>query len=93
MRRYHGDIEKTVEALIACGGILPPRPSRGNRAGTSQQDDEEDEDELTEEQKKAVDELLKPDIPENEEDYLDLTLEDEAKFLEEYKTMLASLMT
>lgn len=96
--RYQGDIEKTVEALIACSGILPPRPSKGDKPGTSggarsKRDDEDDEDALTDEQKKAVDELIKPDIAEDEEDYLDLTLEDEARFIEEYKMMLASLRT
>ncbi|XP_072034436.1 NEDD8 ultimate buster 1-like [Amphiura filiformis] len=90
LQRYRGNIEKTVQALFACGGVLPPRPSKEDRPGTSR-DNDEVEIELTEEQKKAVEELIKPDIPENEEDYLDLTLDDEAKFIEQYKTMLASL--
>lgn len=33
---------------------------------------------------------LAPDIPEHDEDYLDLTLDDDTQFLETYKMMLAS---
>jgi len=38
-----------------------------------------------------VEEEILPDIPRDDDDYLDLTLDDEATFLDEYKSRLASL--
>ncbi len=41
-------------------------------------------------EKKAIEDIL-PDLPKDEDDHLDLTLEEEGIFLQEYKTLLESL--
>ena len=68
-------------------GIIFKDPSR---ASTSRTDPSSSDEELTDEQRKAIADIA-PDIPDHEEDYLDLTLEEEAKFIQKYKVMLASL--
>ncbi|XP_071792301.1 NEDD8 ultimate buster 1-like [Asterias amurensis] len=92
--RYHGNVGKAVEVLLSNGGMLPPQAatpsSDSSRASTSQTDPSSSDEELTDEQRKAIADIA-PDIPDHEEDYLDLTLEEEAKFIQEYKVMLASL--
>ena len=40
-------------------------------------------------EREAVDMII-PDIPKEEEDYLDLTLEEEAAYLQEYMALLTS---
>ena len=42
------------------------------------------------EEKEAIDKLVS-DLPTEEEDYLDITLTEEAEFLQEYKTLLNSM--
>ncbi|XP_022098382.1 NEDD8 ultimate buster 1-like [Acanthaster planci] len=92
--RYHGNVGKAVDVLIARGGVLPPEPvqasssSGSSRSRTGASDDEEEY--LTEEQKQAIADIA-PDIPDHEEDYLDLTLEEEARFIQEYKARVASI--
>ena len=44
------------------------------------------------EEKEAIDKLVS-DLPTEEEDYLDITLTEEAAFLQEYKTLLNSMMS
>ena len=41
-------------------------------------------------EKEAIDKLVS-DLPTDEEDYLDITLTEEAEFLQEYKTLLNSM--
>ena len=48
--------------------------------------------EQIEREKEAIENIV-PDIPESEEDYLDLVLDDEARFVQEYKVLLTSLDT
>ena len=47
-------------------------------------------EEKMKEEKEAIDKLVS-DLPTEEEDYLDLTLTEEAEFLQEYKSLLNSL--
>lgn len=44
------------------------------------------------EEKEAIDRLVS-DLPENEEDYLDMTLDEEREFLTEYLVFVKSLMS
>lgn len=44
------------------------------------------------EEKEAIDRLVS-DLPENEEDYLDMTLDEEREFLAEYLVLVKSLMS
>jgi len=43
-------------------------------------------------ERQIVEEEILPDMSHNEDDHLDITLDDEAAFLAEYKSRLASLM-
>nr|XP_006821424.1 PREDICTED: NEDD8 ultimate buster 1-like [Saccoglossus kowalevskii] len=85
LERHHGNVERAINELIANGGILPdipvPSTSSNKAAETSME---------TEEEKAAVNELV-PDITDYEEDYLDLTLDEEGNLIEEYKAMILSL--
>ncbi|PIK47243.1 putative NEDD8 ultimate buster 1 [Apostichopus japonicus] len=81
--KLKGDIQKAVQELAKHGGHLPSTSSLAAMSSTRP------EDSLSKDEEEAMAELA-PDIPEHDEDYLDLTLEDETQFLEEYKIMLAS---
>ncbi|XP_071943030.1 NEDD8 ultimate buster 1-like [Antedon mediterranea] len=80
---YHGNVEKAIEVLVQNGGLLP---SSCHRASTSKRSST-GADSLTKEQNEAIKDLV-PDIPEHEEDYLDLTLHEEAEYIQEYLTKL-----
>ncbi|XP_074663116.1 NEDD8 ultimate buster 1-like [Tubulanus polymorphus] len=81
----NANLQRAIDMLIRNGGFLPLQlHSSDSQPGTS-------EPELTAEQiqkeKDAMDAIV-PDIPEDEDSYLDLTLEDEATFLNEYQILL-----
>lgn len=57
----------------------------------SSNDDLEQQRQANQERVKLIEEEIIPDIPQNEEDHLDLELEDEAAIFEEYKALLASV--
>lgn len=59
--------------------------SSPSEAGPSHRSSEEEEE-------KAIKELVS-DLPEDEEDYLDLTLQEEAQYLEEYLAKVNSVMS
>ncbi|XP_054774502.2 NEDD8 ultimate buster 1-like [Lytechinus pictus] len=89
LKRYGGVVNKAVEKLLSSGGILLPLPSPSSTAGASNSADEVEK--LTAEQKQAIEDVL-PDIPDHEEDYLDITLEEEASFIAEYKARIHSAL-
>nr|XP_033787586.1 NEDD8 ultimate buster 1 isoform X2 [Geotrypetes seraphini] len=91
LKFYEGNIELAAQTLVYHNGILPPQflnqlkehpPSKSDSSGsegtasTSSTADEEKEVDL-------VKEIL-DDIPEHEEDYLDLTLEEEGHVIAKY---------
>lgn len=59
--------------------------SSPSEAGPSHRSSEEEEE-------KAIKELVS-DLPEDEEDYLDLTLQEEAQYLEEYLAKVNSVLS
>lgn len=83
LKQLKGNVEKAVQELMRHGGTMPTTSS--NRQPTQDNPREE----LSQNEKQAMAELA-DDIPQHDEDYLDITLEEEAQFLEEYKMLLAS---
>ncbi|XP_060601636.1 NEDD8 ultimate buster 1-like [Ruditapes philippinarum] len=98
--KHKGDVAKAIEELVSCGGnISSPEsadqsPSTSSGASGSNPSDEEMSNMKTPEQlreeREAIDRLVS-DLPEDEEDYLDINLEEEKQFLKEYKSLLISL--
>ncbi|XP_072110194.1 NEDD8 ultimate buster 1-like [Mobula birostris] len=91
LRRFNGDIERAVQALMNHGGYLPSSLLNSPPSSSSSPEDMEVEDPSEEKQKEReiVEEVL-ADIPEHEEDYLDVTLEEEREVVIKYKTWLQS---
>uniref|UniRef100_UPI00398EB3B4 NEDD8 ultimate buster 1-like n=1 Tax=Pristiophorus japonicus TaxID=55135 RepID=UPI00398EB3B4 len=89
LQRFNGNIERAVQALMDHGGFLPSS-LRNSPLSSSSPEDMEVEEEFSEEKRKEreiVEEVL-ADIPEHEEDYLDMTLEEEREVIIKYKTWL-----
>ncbi|XP_071489465.1 NEDD8 ultimate buster 1-like [Diadema antillarum] len=91
LRRFQGVVSTAVERLVALGGVLPPLPSHGTGFSSGPSSAQDDEEVLTDEQKAAIEEVL-PDIPHHEEDYLDISLEEEASFIAEYRARIESAL-
>lgn len=90
LKRHQGDVEKAVEELVACGGIID-----GERfTDDSDDSDESGESATTKNQKDEKERLayerLVEDMPTDEEDHLDLTLDLEESFLREYQCLLSN---
>nr|XP_022320914.1 NEDD8 ultimate buster 1-like [Crassostrea virginica]XP_022320915.1 NEDD8 ultimate buster 1-like [Crassostrea virginica] len=83
-----GDVQKALDELIQKGGIIPPSPDDSSdgspEAGPSHQ--------ASEEEARAIRDLVS-DLPQDEEDYLDLTLQEEAQYLEEYLAKVNSIVS
>lgn len=104
LHHFTADVDRSIEELMRHGGLaLPewyqsipqsPQTSSTNSSTASQassNDDLEQERKANQERMKLIEEEIIPDIPQNEEDHLDLELEDEAAVFEEYKALLASV--
>uniref|UniRef100_A0A8C7ECV5 Negative regulator of ubiquitin like proteins 1 n=1 Tax=Nothoprocta perdicaria TaxID=30464 RepID=A0A8C7ECV5_NOTPE len=86
LKVFKGNVHLASQTLAHYGGVLPaslllsPEGSTASEESTSSKDSSPtDEDMETD----AVNEILE-DIPEHEEDYLDLTLEEEEQIIHEY---------
>lgn len=87
--RCRGNVQRAIEMLINSGGSLPrtsSESSRGSSSGTGSTTEEEEEDPDME---AALLELV-PDLTQDEEAYLDLTLEEESGVIDEYRALLIS---
>lgn len=88
------DIEKAIEIIMGSGGILPPLPefpsTSSGSSGSASSPSSDSSPEKMREEKEAIEKLVS-DLPTEEEDYLDITLTDEAEFLQEYKSLLESM--
>ncbi|KAK2141633.1 hypothetical protein LSH36_1064g00050 [Paralvinella palmiformis] len=87
---FHGDIERCVEELIRMGGIVPhvwveETPTTSSESTSSSKSPEEKAQE-----KEAI-AMIVPDLHQGEEDHLDLDLIEEAQWLQEYISLVASL--
>ncbi|KAL4217081.1 positive regulation of proteasomal ubiquitin-dependent protein catabolic process [Mactra antiquata] len=92
--KYKGDISKAVDELVNSGGMIssdesPTTSSASNDTSTSS--DMQSDVEMKEE-KEAINRLVS-DLPENEEDYLNLDLSEEKQFLNEYKSLSLPYVT
>lgn len=99
--KLNGNIQQASEELLQNGGVifgnvdLSAFMSGASSSGTSDSSPEAgpsnlDQLKMKKEEKEVLDKFVS-DIPEDEEDYLDLNLNDESQFLQEYKTIIESL--
>ncbi|XP_053385428.1 NEDD8 ultimate buster 1-like isoform X2 [Mercenaria mercenaria] len=99
LAKHKGDVPKAIEELVSSGGDIPP-PAPGDQSPstssgssdstTSEDSSSEKTPEQLKEEKEAIDRLVS-DLPEDEEDYLDISLDEEKQFLQEYKSLILSL--
>ncbi|PSN45549.1 hypothetical protein C0J52_05786 [Blattella germanica] len=89
LKRHRGDVAKAVEELIANGGIID-----GERCTDDSDDSDEREPSAhrvqNDEKEREAYERLAEDMPTDEEDHLDLTLDLEETFLKEYQSLLSN---
>ncbi|VDI18110.1 Hypothetical predicted protein [Mytilus galloprovincialis] len=99
LKLHAGSIQKAIDELIRSGGILARSSSEGSSDGSSADSSPEagpsninktEEKKRKKEEKEALQDFMS-DLPEDEEDYLDLTLTEEEQFLKEYKSLVDSL--
>ncbi|XP_066999509.1 NEDD8 ultimate buster 1 isoform X2 [Anabrus simplex] len=89
LKKHHGNVEKAIEELVACGGVID-----GEDWSDNESDDSENEERNNEEKKKLREKeeeayrRLAEGISTREDDHLDLTLVHEEAFLREYKALL-----
>ncbi|KAL9958299.1 hypothetical protein ACROYT_G035299 [Oculina patagonica] len=86
LKRCYGDVQRAINTLVSCGGVLSPLPplNEGN-APESNSEDEEDPD-----VREAVKELVPDLAAEDDEAHLNLSLEEESSIIAEYRTLLLS---
>ncbi|XP_052243561.1 NEDD8 ultimate buster 1-like [Dreissena polymorpha] len=95
LQKHDGDVSRAVEDLVNTGGVLPPplpleeQPGPSTESSPTTPEDEADADQSRKD-KEAINRLVS-DLPEDEEDYLDITLDEEREFLREYQGLVQSL--
>ncbi|XP_069067195.1 NEDD8 ultimate buster 1 [Pleurodeles waltl] len=99
LQLYRGNIELAAQTLAHNQGVLAPEllnmlsqlPEQGeSSAGSVAATSKEGEESAKETEEDSVKEIL-DDIPEHEEDYLDLTLEEEGLIIAEYLSYLENI--
>ncbi|XP_073230881.1 NEDD8 ultimate buster 1-like isoform X1 [Porites lutea] len=87
LRRCQGDISKAINMLASnCGKLPPISHSRKDESPKSGSEEDEEDPDITE----AVNELVPDLATEDEEAYLNLSLEEETSIIAEYRTLLLS---
>ncbi|XP_033730373.1 NEDD8 ultimate buster 1-like, partial [Pecten maximus] len=90
LQKHSGSIERAIEDLIKSGGVIASPNGESSSSASSSSSGATSPYEDSRKQKEVLDDLVS-DIAKDEDDYLDLTLHDEAEFLNQYKTLLESI--
>lgn len=85
LKRCHGDVQQAINMLLTCEGILPSLSAQAVQGNDTKSEDEEDPD-----VEEAVNELVPVLANEDDESYLNMSLEEETSIIAEYRTMLLS---
>lgn len=100
LKNCAGSIQKAIDELIRNGGIISTSSESSSAGSTESSSDSSpeagpsnvnDDQKQRKKEEKAVLQDLLSDLPEDEEDYLDLTLTEETEFLKEYKALVDSV--
>ncbi|XP_062613974.1 NEDD8 ultimate buster 1-like [Saccostrea cucullata] len=94
LQLFSGNVQKALEELIQKGGLLPSssEESSSSSSGSSPESEAGPSHRTSEEERRTIEDLVS-DLPKDEEDYLDLTLQEEAQYLEEYLAKVNSVMS
>jgi len=93
LHHFSANVDRAVEELLRLGGSVPPDWLQNLPNIPSNSNSDESVASSTASQKherELMDEII-PDLPQSDDDYLDLTLDDEASFLQEYNGRILSL--
>ncbi|XP_062596557.1 NEDD8 ultimate buster 1-like, partial [Saccostrea cucullata] len=94
LQLFSGNVQKALEELIQRGGLLPSSSDESSSSSSSSSPESEagPSHRTSEEERRTIEDLVS-DLPKDEEDYLDLTLQEEAQYLEEYLAKVHSVMS
>lgn len=87
LKRCLGDVQQAINMLLSTEGVLPSLSLQAVQGNGSESEDEEDQDPDVEE---AVNELVPVLATEDDESYLNMSLEEETSIIVEYRTMILS---
>lgn len=104
LQRHQGDVEKAVDELVMCDGIIDGEHCTDDSDDSDDSDEQEQDDvkkmadaglqasmkKEDREKERLAYQRLAEGIPSEEDDHLDLTLELEETFLREYQTLLTN---
>ncbi|OWF42022.1 NEDD8 ultimate buster 1-like [Mizuhopecten yessoensis] len=90
LQKHHGNIESAIEDLIKSGGVVLSPNGESSSSGPSTSSSHSSSSADKQKQKEVLDDLVS-DIAKDEDDYLDLTLQEETQFLNHYKSLLESI--